>query len=145
MTERTSSHDERGSAAIEAAVGLPAFVLLIGLIILGGRVAITHQAVESAAADAARSASIARSSGVAEADAIRAAETSLANQGLQCLSIAVAVDTSAFSKDVGQAGQIAVRVSCRLDVADLSVPGAPGTHDIHATMTSPLDTWRERS
>lgn len=145
MTNRTGGHDERGSAAIEAAVGLPTFVFLIGLIILGGRVAITHQSVESAAADAARSASIARSSEVAEADAIKAAKTSLANQGLQCLSVDVAVDTSAFSKPTGQTGQIVVRVSCRLELADLSIPGAPGTREIYAIMTSPLDTWRERS
>ena len=66
--------DERGSAAIEAAVGLPAFVLFVGLIIFGGRTAMTHSAVESAAADAARSASIARTSSEARTDAKAAAQ-----------------------------------------------------------------------
>ena len=52
--------DERGSAAIEAAIGVPAFALFVGLIIFGGRTATTHEALQSAAADAARSASLAR-------------------------------------------------------------------------------------
>jgi len=51
---------ERGSAALEAAIGLPAFLLFVGLIIFAGRVAIATQAVDSAATQAARTASIAR-------------------------------------------------------------------------------------
>jgi Flp pilus assembly protein TadG len=47
--------DERGSAALEAAIGVPAFALFVGLVIFGGRTATTHQALQSAAADAARS------------------------------------------------------------------------------------------
>ncbi len=43
--------DERGSAAVESVIGVPAFALFVGLIIFGGRTAITHGAVESAAAD----------------------------------------------------------------------------------------------
>ena len=70
--------DNRGSASVEAAIVLPAFVLFVGLIIFGGRTAVAHQVVESAAADAARSASIARTRTEASADAQRAAETSLA-------------------------------------------------------------------
>jgi hypothetical protein len=105
----------------------------------------THQAVESAAAEAARSASIARSSTEATAGAKQAAKTSLANQDLQCLSMDVGVDTSDFSRPIGEPGQVTVIVECRLDLSDLSVPGVPGSRVISATMTSPLDTWRERS
>ena len=54
-----SERDERGSAAVEAVIGVPAFALFVGLIIFGGRTAIDSRAVESAAADAARTASIA--------------------------------------------------------------------------------------
>ncbi|MGE3381192.1 MAG: TadE/TadG family type IV pilus assembly protein, partial [Nocardioides sp.] len=38
-------HDQRGSASIEATIGLPAFVLFVGLIIFGGRTSVAHQAV----------------------------------------------------------------------------------------------------
>ena len=135
----------RGSASIEAAIGLPAFVLLVGLIIAGGRTALTHQAVESAAADAARAASIARTGPDAQQQATQAATTSLANQDIPCRATTVDVDTAGFTVPVGQPASVAVTVACRLDLADLSVPGLPGTLLIHATMTSPLDTWRERT
>jgi hypothetical protein len=37
-----------------------------------------------------------------------------------------------------------VTVSCRLDLSDLAIPGVPGSRVMRATMSSPLDTWRER-
>ena len=140
----THTRDERGSAAIEAAVGLPAFALFVGLIIFGGRTATTHSAVEAAAADAARSASIVRTATEAKADAKAAAQSSLANQEIHCLSVTVSVDVSDFSKTVGQGGSVSATVECLLDLGDLSVPGVPGSRLIKATSTSPLDTFRER-
>ena len=139
------NRDEQGSASIEAAIGVPAFALFVGLIIFGGRTATTHQAVESAAADAARSASIARTGTDAQHDAKEAAQTSLANQDVLCLSIDVSVDTDGFDTTVGQAATVEATVECRLDLSDLSVPGVPGSRIIRATMSSPIDTWRERS
>jgi Flp pilus assembly protein TadG len=136
--------NERGSAAVEAALGVPAFVLFVGLIIFGGRTATTHSAVESAAADAARTASIARTAAAAKSDANSAAQSSLANQDIHCLSVIVTVDVSDFAKSVGQAGSVSATVECRLDLGDLSVPGVPGSRVIKATSTSPLDTFRER-
>jgi Flp pilus assembly protein TadG len=79
--------DAHGSASIEAAVGIPAFSLFVGLIIFGGRTATTHEAVQSAAADAARSASIARSVLDARHQAEQAARDSLANQHIDCRSV----------------------------------------------------------
>jgi Flp pilus assembly protein TadG len=125
-------------------VGVPAFMLFVGLIIFGGRTATTHQSVESAAADAARAASIERTAGTAHAAAHEAASTSLANQGLPCLDIAVSVDTSQFGRAIGQAATVSATVTCRLDLSDLSVPGVPGSRLVKATMSSPLDVWRER-
>ncbi|MFT4264110.1 MAG: pilus assembly protein [Nocardioides sp.] len=136
--------DERGSAAVEAAVGVPAFVLFIGLIIFGGRTATTHSAVESAAADAARTASIARNATDGKAEAKSAAQSSLANQDIHCLTVTVTIDVSDFAKTVGQAGSVSATVECLLDLGDLSVPGIPGSRLIKATSTSPLDTFRER-
>lgn len=140
----TRGREERGSASIEAAIGVPAFVLFVGLIIFGGRTAITHQAVETASADAARAASLERSSSAARSSAISAATTSLANQDIDCLDVDVTVDASQFNRPVGEAAQVAVTVRCRLDLSDLSVPGVPGSRLISTTTTSPLDTWRAR-
>lgn len=135
---------ERGSAAIEAAIGVPAFVLFVGLIIFGGRTAATHQSLESAAADAARTASIARDPRAAQADARQTAVTSITNQQIGCQDIDVTVDTSDFNKQPGQAGQVTVRLSCRLNLSDLAVPGVPGSRVLTSSMSSPIDTWRER-
>ena len=144
MTNRVGRWGERGSASIEAAVAAPAFVLFVGLIIFGGRTAIAHQSVESAAADAARSASIARSSADAVLAARTAATTSLANQQVNCRHVDVVIDDRGFRASVGQDATVSVTISCDLDLGDLSVPGVPGSRTISATMASALDTWRER-
>lgn len=136
--------EERGSATVEAVIGVPALMLFVGLIIFGGRTTITHAAVESAATDAARSASIARTSTTAKDDAAAAARASLANQDIDCRSVTVTVDVSDFTKQVGEPGSVSATVECLLDLADLSVPGVPGSRLIKATVSSPLDTWRER-
>lgn len=137
--------DERGSAAVEAVIGVPAFALFVGLIIFGGRAAMTHGAVESAAADGARTASIARTSEEARASAEEAARASLANQGIDCITVQVVIDSSDFAKPVGAPGSVEVTVSCRLNLGDLAVPGIPGSRTVTATVTSPLDSYRERS
>lgn len=142
---KNSRHEESGSASIEATVAVPAFALFVGLILFGGRTALAHQALESAAADAARSASLARTSADARAQAVDAATTSLSNQEVHCLSVDVEVDTSGFGAPLGQDATVEVTVVCRLDLADLAVPGVPGTRTVRATMSSPLDSWRERT
>jgi Flp pilus assembly protein TadG len=136
--------DERGSAAIEAAIGVPAFALFVGLIIFGGRTATTHQALQSAAAEGARSASLARNAEAARADAREAATASVTNQQIGCSGITVTVDTSDFTKQPGVPGSVSVTVACRLDLSDLAVPGVPGSRVLRSTMSSPIDTWRER-
>jgi Flp pilus assembly protein TadG len=136
--------EERGSAAIEAAIGVPAFALFVGLIIFGGRTASTHEALQSAAADGARSASIARDAQTARGDAREAAAASIANQKIGCSDVDVTVDTSDFNKQPGVQGSVDVTVICRLNLSDLAVPGVPGSRVMRATMSSPIDTWRER-
>ena len=143
MTPRTCRR-ERGSAAIEAAVGVPAFMLFVALIIIAGRVAIATQAVQASASEAARVASIARTQGAAADAAKSAAASSLANQNLRCVRTAVSVDTAGFATPVGTPATIGAVVSCTVNLSDLSVPGVPGTRTVTAAASSPLDTYRER-
>lgn len=138
------SAGERGSATLEAVIITPALLALIALIIFGGRVVIAKQGVEAAAAQAARSASIARTQGQALGLAEGAAAATLTNQNLRCTTQSVAVDASAFAAPVGTDAQVSATVSCTVDLADLVVAGIPGTREVRATMTSPLDTYRER-
>ncbi len=135
---------ERGSAAIEAVIGIPAFGLFLVLIILGGRVTIAHQAVESAAAAAARAASISRTQGQAQSAASAAATTSLRNQSVNCTATHVRVDTSGFAAPAGTPASVGATVTCVVNLSDLALPGLPGSRSITATASSPLDTYRER-
>lgn len=135
---------EEGSAAIEAAIGVPAFMLFVLLVIFGGRVAMAHQAVQSAAAEAARTASIARTQGQAQSDGAGGAAASLSSQGVHCISQNVSVDASGFAAPVGTPATIRATVRCTIDLSDVSIPGVPGSMTITETMTSPLDTYRER-
>lgn len=135
---------DRGSASIEAAVGVPALLLFIALIIGAGRVAIAHQAVEAAAAEAARSATIERTRADAAHAAEAAATATLANQQLRCLSTQIVVDTTGFTVAVGTPASVTATVTCVVDLADVSVPGLPGSLTISATVSSPLDTYRGR-
>ena len=135
---------DRGSEALEAAIGVPAFLLFIALIIAGGRLAIADQAVQAAAAEAARSASISRTQGQAHTSAVSGAASSLANQKLQCTTKSVSVDTSGFASPVGTPASVTATVTCVVNLSDVAVPGLPGTRTITATMSSPLDTYRER-
>lgn len=136
--------DERGSAAIETVVIVPAFVLFVLLIVYAGRVAVTRQAVEAAAAEAARSASIARSPDQAQRDAAGGAAASLHAQGLTCRSQQVLVDTAGFGAPVGTPAKVTATVRCVVDLSDLALPGLPGSRTVTATMASPIDTYRER-
>jgi len=135
---------ERGSAAIETAVGVPAFLLFIALIIGAGRIAIARQAVEAAAAEGARSASIERTVAAADHSAKTAADATLANQQLQCASTWVVVDTSGFARPVGTPATVSVTITCVVNLSDVAIPGLPGTLPITETISSPLDTYSGR-
>jgi Flp pilus assembly protein TadG len=120
---------------------MAAFILTI---IFGGRVAVSHQVVQSAAADAARAASLARSADTAKSAGNKVATASLNNQSLNCAKTNVAIDTSGFAKPVGTAANVSVTVICSVEIADLGLVGLPGSMQVSATMVSPLDTYRER-
>lgn len=137
-------HGERGSAAIETAIGVPAFMLFVGLVIGAGRVGLARQAVTAAAAEGARSASLARAQHDGEQAARSAVAATVANQGLRCAALAVDVDSSEFKKPVGVPAVVRVRVTCDVILADVAVPGLPGSLPVSVTMESPLDTYRRR-
>ena len=136
--------DEAGSATLELTVLAPALLLLLSLAILAGRVETTSAAVEQAAAASARDASLARSPAAARAAATSAAKASLTSQGLDCRSLDVDVDTTGFQVAAGTASVVRVTVAYVVPLADLAVPGVPGSRSVHASMTSPLDTYRAR-
>lgn len=133
-----------GSASVEAAVLAVVLGLLIAFAIAGGRLVAAEAATDHAARSAARLASLQRDAATATTVAYDAAALTLAEQGLRCTSVDVAVDTSGFARPLGTAASVNATVRCTISWADLGLPGAPGTRTVDSTSTSPLDTWRER-
>lgn len=142
---RRPERDDRGSTTLELVVWAPGLLLIIGLLIVAGRVNNANAAVEQAATDAARTASSARTAGGARDMAQASAEKTLAAQGLQCTTTTVVVDTSGFATRPGQVATVTATVTCPVRLSDLAVPGLPGTRTVSHSATSSIDTFRERS
>lgn len=135
---------DRGSATIELAILAPALLMLLGLVIVAGRIAAAGSAVEQAAAAAARAATLARDARGAQAEADRIARASLDQQGITCDPLVSTIDTGGFGVAVGQPASVSVHVRCDLPLADLAVPGMTGTRRVAAEAASPLDSYRGR-
>lgn len=127
------------------------FVIMSGvlLILIAGaigltRVALAKTTVAHAAQMGAREASIARSESTAKSRATSIMETTLEDEGVQCRTTRIHVDTSAFSHPVGTSATVSADVTCLVPLGDLVVPGMPGAVTVSSSARSPLDTYRER-
>jgi len=129
---------------LELTILTPAILLLLGLVIVAGRIEIANQAIDGASQAAAREASLARTPQAARAAATRAAAENLAAHNLHCTGVTVSVDTAGFAVAVGTPAQVTARVTCTLDLGDLSVPGVPGSRSLTSQSVSVLDTYRAR-
>lgn len=134
---------DAGNAALELVILAPVLIFMIGLVIALGRTTMAQNAVADAARDAARQASLQ----VDAADAISAgqqsARTALTQDGLRCAPT-VTVDASGFQVPVGQPAVVIATITCDVSLASITVPGLPGSDTLSATVTSPLDPFRER-
>lgn len=135
---------DAGSAAIEAAIVLPALLVFVCMAIAGGRLVMSGSKVDAAAQDAAREASIHRTVASASAAARSAATESLADQGLTCASTSVSIDTSGLAVPIGQVATVSATVRCTVNLSDLLLPGVPGARTQEATATSVVDQYRQR-
>ncbi len=135
---------DTGSITLELTILTPAILLLLGLVIVAGRIEIANQAIDGASQAAAREASLARTPQAARAAATRAATENLAAHNLHCTGVTVSVDTTGFAVAVGTPAQVTARVTCTLDLGDLSVPGVPGSRSLTSQSVSVLDTYRAR-
>lgn len=127
-----------GSASTELVLVTPLLVALLLFVVYGGRLAHARLGVESAAHQAARAATLARSGATAETDAQSTAKVALAAEHLTCGDLRVSVDTASFRAG----GSVTVTVTCRVDNTDLSGLGLPGSVDVAASASSPVDSWR---
>jgi Flp pilus assembly protein TadG len=140
---------DAGNAALELVILAPVLLFLIGLIIALGRTSTAQNAVSDAAQDAARQASLQLDPADAAAAGRTSAQAALALDGLHC-NPQVTVDVNGsggipgFRAPVGQPAVVSATVRCVVSLAQIIVPGLPGTDTLTATFQSPLDPYRER-
>ncbi|MEU0413874.1 TadE family protein [Streptomyces griseorubiginosus] len=135
---------DEGSAAIEAAIVLPALIMFLCMAIAGGRMVTSGAKIDAAAEDAAREASIHRTAGAAQGAAQAAAAESLNDQGIKCASTSVNINTGGLNVPVGQVGTVTATVTCTVNLSDLLLPGVPGAKTLTSTATSVVDQYRQR-
>lgn len=140
-----STARDRGSVTLEVAILAPVLVLLVGAVIVVGRIEVAAGAVEQATRTAAREASLARDADSARAAALTAADRELATSGIDCATSAVTVDTGGFAAPLGQPAVVRVQVTCTVSMTDLAIPGLPGSRTMTADAVSPLDAFRSRA
>lgn len=130
---------ERGSVAIEAAMLVPVFIVLITMVIMVGRVRTVDGVVVESARDAARAGSTASSAGQAVTWGEDAGEDTLKSAGLNCpspvvirpdLDAALGVDT------------VTATVTCHVRLSDLLWKGVPGSVPVTSTFTAVVDAYR---
>ena len=135
----TGPRAEQGMAVVEYVLLFPLFVLILELIVVGGRVAATHADVQSAAREAARQASLAAGPSSAAGVIGPTADASLASKGASCRS-----NTARFGAgtDYVQGGAVAVEVTCVVSLSDIDVLKVPGTITVTRTAVEPIEKYR---
>ena len=138
------TRDERGALAAELAVVIPVLILMLGMIIAGGRLWFARTTVVEAAQTAARAASLERSAGQASSAGREAGARSMSTAGLNCATSSISVDTAAFGVPVGVPATVSATVHCTVRLADLGFPLLPGSTDLTGRASTALDTYRGR-
>lgn len=136
--------DESGALSVEFALVAPVLVLVLLLLVAGGRIALASTGVESAAAAAAREASLALTSAEAQTNATETASRNLTQSGYDCVTLSVSIDDAGLFTPLGETGTVTATVTCVLNLADIALPGLGGTRTLTATGESPVDSFRER-
>lgn len=134
---RRRRSDERGSASVELAILAPLIGLLLGAVVLVGRVQLARADVEGAARSAARELSIARDPYVA-VDGVRAGLMTTLDVGSPtCRNLS-------FTPDIGSA-RVSVTLACTVDLREAAVLPVPGSMSVSASASEIVDTHREGS
>jgi len=139
-----ASKDQRGAAAVELTLLVPALLLVLGLLAAGGRLWFARTTVNEAAQSAARAASLGRSAVAATTAGRDAGSQSLATAGLRCKSISVSISPAAFAVPVGTPSTVRSTILCMVDFSDVFLPGWPGSIQLTGRGSAALDTYRSR-
>lgn len=122
---------------VETVVLAPVVMLFVLLIVGGARYELARQQVAADARAGAQAASAAPDAAAAERGAALAASSAGPGPG-QCVTRSVRVDVSQFTA----AGSVSVSVACRVELSQVFFPGTPGTCELRATQSAPIDRYR---
>ncbi|WP_163506562.1 hypothetical protein [Fodinicola acaciae] len=132
---------DSGSAAVEAVAAMLVVVIVFGVFLAIGRAAIAGHIVQTAAERAARAATVVRTKEAAREKAIDQAGRTFNEHKHVCIEHYVDVDLGSFQPG----GLVTVHVRCIVGLADLDLPGVPGTVVFTATGISGIDVYRAGS
>ena len=127
-----------GSVTTEVVLITPVLLVLLGFVVMTGRIGEVDGAVVHAAHQAARAASLAGTPDAARTQAVTTANANLADIGISCSRLLVEVDTSRFEPG----GDVAVAVSCTVDLGDIAFAGLPGERTLDARAVEVIDRHR---
>lgn len=138
-------HDQQGlSPSLELVVLLPALMIMLGLIIGGGRIWFTRTAITEAAYSGARAASLQRDPAAARSAGRQASAEQLRMEGVRCHQRSIVLDVSGFDGAEGDRSSVVGRIRCRVGLDDLILPGMPGSLQLSGRGTAVIDHYRER-
>ena len=136
---------QRGLApAVEAAVIIPGLVLLVGLVVVLARIVMAQHDLEAVAGNAARAVSMARDAAHARAVATGLVDEQLQGEGLRCEHTSVDIDAAGLRASLGSDATVSVTVECAVSMADVVLPGIPGSVTVRTHVESPVDKFRGR-
>jgi hypothetical protein len=130
-----------GSAAVELVVLAPILMLFIVFIVMLGRLAAARSEVVAAARTGAQAAVVWGTPGQAAWAADASVSVELLQHHLRCSRANVGVDTS----NLRPGGSVRVSVSCTMSMAQLAMPGMPGSKTIAASVVAPVGMYRSVS
>ncbi len=129
--------DERGVAALELVVLAPVLIAVLGLGVVGGRIAKTDLELASAARAAARAASVQRDATAALGAAQEVVATELGAAGVTCHQPDVVVTTGP------PGGTDHVHLSCTVPLGDVDLIGVGPSKTMTVDAYAPVDTFRQ--
>jgi hypothetical protein len=135
-----ASAKDAGSMAVEVVLLTPVLMLFALLVVACGRYVDLRGELEATTRDAARAASLERSGAAARVAATDAVAAELPDRA-RCTALGLDY-RRADRTDPDDLGLATARLTCRVSYGDLGLIGLPGSADLSATSSAPLDPYR---
>lgn len=131
--------DTTGMAGVDLVLVMPVVLAALGFLVLAGRLATVRGDIAGVSRDAARAASLAQDYPSAQTAAEQAASAALTGRNVTCSTLDVTIaDPSEFVPG----GEVEVTLACEVQLADVALPGIPGSRVVRATSIEPIDLYR---